>query len=65
MRRKRIRVLTQCVANAYTGPDERIVEFSSPNGGGLISFRMQDDKLRVQIYRVDRSVEVLPTPPPD
>lgn len=35
---KRPKVLTRCVANQYATPNERIIEFTSKNGGGLISF---------------------------
>ena len=55
------RVLTNCVANRYTGPDERVVEFSDRdlNLGGLISLRRRDDgKLIVQLYRLDDDVMV-------
>lgn len=55
------RVLTKCVANGYTGPDERIVEFSNGRGtGGLIRFWWDeaDGILRLAIYRQDRNVVV-------
>ena len=52
------RVLTKCFANTYSGPHERIVEFSSKNGG-LISFKETDDNgLLVGIYRLDANVRV-------
>lgn len=37
---------------------ERIVEFSSDAGGGLISFRERAGKLYVEVYRADLSVVV-------
>lgn len=56
------RVITRCVASHYTGPEERIIEFSSGDSrldaGGLISFRRVDGKLIVQLYRLDSAVEV-------
>lgn len=53
------RVNTKCVANAYTGKDERIIEFSSENGGGLIQFmERQDGSLHVHLYRLDPTVKV-------
>lgn len=63
-------VITNCVANAYTGPNERIIEFSDressgPNSpiGGLISFRRTDDgRLLVRVYRCDPEVEVSVAP---
>ena len=58
------RVLTKCVANAYTSNAERIVEFS--NGardetykGGLIAFRnLPDGTLLINLYRMDKGVTV-------
>ena len=56
----KINVNTSPVANQYAGRDERIVEFSSPNGGGLIAFSLLDDgTLRVDIYRQDPTVVVV------
>jgi hypothetical protein len=56
----KIKVNTSPVANTYASPNERIVEFSSPNGGGLIAFRLMDDgTLRVDVYRQDATVEVV------
>jgi len=65
------RVKTKCVANAYTGGNERIVEFSFPDvpigscghAGGLISFRVCTDKRGrkvpvVNVYRQDKCVKV-------
>jgi hypothetical protein len=56
-------VITKCVANAYTGDNERIVEFcdreASEPTGGLIAFRrLPDGKLLVSVYNVDPTVEV-------
>lgn len=48
-------------ANYYAGPDERIIEFSSDGGGGLISFKVVDGHLHVSLYRLDRAVRVMPT----
>lgn len=52
------RVLTKCVANSYTGPTERIVEFSSDThagAGGLIRLANTDEGLLVQVYRVTKT----------
>lgn len=47
------------VANKYSAPDERIVEFTFDNGvGGLISFRTVNGTPTVEIYRCDMSVIV-------
>lgn len=55
----RPRVNTNPVANQYAGPDERIIEYSSKAGGGLIAFRVTDDgKLLVQPYRHDDTVVI-------
>jgi hypothetical protein len=53
------KVTINCVASHYAGPDERIIEFSSKGGGGLIAFRVADDgRLLVDVYRQDRTVKV-------
>lgn len=57
------RVIVKCVANAYTGPRERIIEFSNggrrDNKGGLIAFRnLPDGTLLVNVYGCDKGVEV-------
>lgn len=52
------KISTRCPANQYAGPDERIIEFSFPNGeGGLISFKMGDHPI-VDVYNCDQTVEV-------
>lgn len=57
-RNKKPRVLVHCVANAYAGEGERIIEFSDTvageYAGGLISFRRMADGLRVEVYREER-----------
>lgn len=61
------RVTVNPGANAYTGVDERIIEYSDPaldegagygHPGGLISFRRIDGVLHVTLYRHDPSVVV-------
>lgn len=54
-----VKVTTNCVANNYAADNERIIEFSSPEGGGLISFRRRDGRLVVDVYRTDATVDVL------
>lgn len=55
---------TSPVAGRYAGPGERIIEYSSPSGGGgLISFRViagQDgaERLAVDLYRHDANVDI-------
>lgn len=62
----KITLNTRQVANVYAGPEERILEFSSPNGGGLIAFRLhQDGRLLVDVYRQDATVEVRVGKPED
>ena len=54
---KKIKVTTKCVADNYVGNDEKIIEFSSPVGGGLISFRLNvDGQLIVSVYNTDSNV---------
>jgi len=56
---RKITINTNPVANGYTGRDEKIIEFSSPGGGGLISFRLNDkNELDVSVYRTDDTVTV-------
>ena len=52
------KVKLNCVASKYAGPTERIIEFSSKSGGGLIAFREHDGKLTVDVYHQDATVEV-------
>lgn len=55
----KIKVNTSPVADKYSNAGEKIIEFSSPNGGGLISFNlMADGTLRVDVYNVDETVIV-------
>jgi hypothetical protein len=47
------------VAGTYDAHDERTIEFSHANGGGLISFRAQPNgTLRVDIHNQDPTVNV-------
>ena len=52
-------VKTKCIADNYHGDNERIIEFCSRYGGGLISFRERGGKLMVEICRQDSTVEVM------
>ena len=64
MARSGISINKNPVADQYSASNEKIIEFSSPNGGGLIAFRLLDGKhagyhvFRVDIYRTDPTVEV-------
>jgi hypothetical protein len=59
MAQKKPKVTVNCVADKYGSPGERIVEFSSDVGGGLIAFRVTSEgKLLVDVYRQDSTVEV-------
>lgn len=55
MRSRKPTVTTKCPANAYSAPNERIVEFSDSHGnGGLISFtELEDGTLGVSVYRTN------------
>lgn len=61
------RVTVNPVANAYTGDNERIIEYSDRQAdtgghqgpvGGLISFRRIDGVLHVHLYRHDAAVVI-------
>jgi hypothetical protein len=59
MPRSKISVNTSPVADQYSLRDEKIIEFSSPAGAGLIAFRMTEDgTLTVDVYRTDPTVIV-------
>ena len=55
---KRPKVITKCVAQQYAAPGERIIEFNSDNGGGLIMMYEWGDELRVDLYHLDKTVKV-------
>lgn len=46
------------VAGGYASPGEKIIEYSSPAGGGLISFKVVDGRLTVDLYRHDPTVDI-------
>jgi hypothetical protein len=50
------------VADHYAAPNERIIEFFSEGGGGLISFWLREEEdgtfLDVSVYRCDPTVMV-------
>lgn len=53
----RPKVTVNCVAQQHAGQEERIIEFSHENGGGLISFTPTDDgRMVVSLYNVDGSI---------
>lgn len=53
----------QCVASRYARPDEKIIEFEHPQGGGLISIQaMEDGTIAVSVYSCDSSVLVRSVP---
>jgi len=54
----RPRVIANCVANKYAGADERIVEYTSRHGGGLIAFHETEDGLVIDLYSHDASVDI-------
>lgn len=58
-----IKINTNPGANRYAGPDEKIIEFSGPNGaGGLIGFRADENgDIRVSLYRLDPNVTIVHT----
>lgn len=57
----RPRLITNCVAQQYADRNERIIEFNSSQGGGLIAFReCPDGRLLVSVFNVDDTVDVPP-----
>lgn len=61
---KRPSLKTKCVAASYAAPNERIAEFSSEKGGGLIGIRTVGEECRVEVYRCDSGVSVIGPPDP-
>jgi hypothetical protein len=59
---RKIKVNTSPVADGFGADNERIIEFSSANGGGLISFKMIEGRLVVDVYRTDDTVDVRRAP---
>lgn len=53
-----VRINAQPVAQGYAARGEKIIEYSSPSGGGLISFREVDGRVLVDLYRHDDTVDV-------
>lgn len=62
-KRSKIKIETSGVADSYrTRIDSKIIEFSSPAGGGLIEFAeypSQPGALYVQPYRIDETVHFI------
>jgi len=59
----KVHVNTRPVADQYSGPGEKIIEYSAPGGhgiGGLIAFRWDADSatMRVDLYRHDPAVTI-------
>lgn len=58
-RATRPRVTLPSPAQHHALPDERIVTVSSGAGGCLISMRVIDGRLRIEVYRADDTVDVI------
>ena len=52
------RIITKCPANAYTEKNERVVEYASDSGGGLIHLIEVEGTLHVTLYRHDDTVRI-------
>lgn len=57
------RVILPSGAQHYAMAGERIVEVSSDGGGCLISMRVIDGRLRIEVYRADDTVDVIAPAP--
>lgn len=57
-RQRQIHVNPNPVADRHVKDDERIIEYSSEAGGGLIGFYIHNGRLRVHLYRHDETVEI-------
>lgn len=59
--RSLVKVNASPVAQRYA--DEKIIEYSSPVGGGLIAFLVRDERLIIEPYRHDDTVRIdVPAP---
>ena len=56
MKTNKPRVIVNCVASNYECNSERIIEFSSGSGGGLISLYDNGETLSVSVYNIDSTV---------
>lgn len=57
--RKKVAVNTRCVADLYTGKEDKVIEFHGTALGGLISlFEHEDGTIVIQVYRCDKGVMV-------
>jgi hypothetical protein len=61
---KRPRIITPCVADRHAMKGERIAEFSTDHGGGLIRVRQSFDGTEIEIYRCDPTVRIITPPDP-
>lgn len=60
-RTRKVTVNTRPVASAHQAANERIIEFTAPNGnGGLINFTYDEEtgRVTVDLYGLDKDVEV-------
>ena len=60
MRRRDIKIDTRPTADRYAARGERIVEFTTPNGSGLISIRLTEHGVDVEVHHTDPTVRVVP-----
>jgi hypothetical protein len=58
-RNGRPKVTLPSVAQHYAMSGERIIEVSSDGGGCLMSLRVIDGRLRIEVYRADDTVDVV------
>lgn len=56
---KRPKVHVTPPAQHHALPDERIIIVSSDGGGCLMSMRVIDGRLRIEVYRADDTVDVV------
>jgi hypothetical protein len=56
---RKIKINVRPVADQHSTADERIIEYSSPYGGGLIAFRLDPiGELVIDMYREDDTVNI-------
>lgn len=56
---RKAKVTVNCVASKYEMPEEKIIEFTFPDGtGGLIQFDAYDNRDTVIVYQQDANIQV-------
>lgn len=58
MKANKPRIIVNCIASHYACDNERIIEYSLNEQGGLISLRNIEGKLHISLYRHEKDVKI-------